>query len=181
MSACRFVAGVTCLSPWASDGGTMLTPEDHTILARVRLIFEDCPRPVHFTDFKHCEECAEHDKTLSTRNLDSLTIEDVGNPGWDPINFAAPEGFVYYLPSLARFVFDDPLYGYSWYGCLFLWHLISDGPGNARYLHCTPTQRKAIAELLSHMIETRTGQLEAEFVAEDAMRAYQIWSGEETT
>jgi hypothetical protein len=157
----------------------MLTPEDLAVLGRVRSAFEACPRPEHFTAFEHCGECAEHDATLLARDPDTLKIEDVGNPGWEPICFTAPEGFAYYLPGLARLVFDDPPYGYSWYGCQFLWLLISDGPSNSRYLHCTPDQRRAIAELVNYLIETRAEKLEAECVAEDAIRAYRIWNGDE--
>lgn len=157
----------------------MLTPADTAALGRVQCAFEGCPRPEHFTNFKHCEECAEHDQTLLDRDPDSLRIEDVGNPGWEPICYTAPEGFAYYLPGLARLVFVEPPYGYSWYGCQFLWHLISDGPANARYQHCSSEQRKAVAELVNHLIENRAEQLEAECVTEDAIRAYQIWNGDE--
>lgn len=157
----------------------MLTPEDTAALGKVRRAFEGCRRPEHFTKFEHCDECAEHDQTLLARDPDSLRIEDVGNPGWEPICHTAPEGFAYYLPGLARLVFDEPPYGYHWYGCQFLWHLIYEGPANARYQHCSPEQRKAVAELLQHLIENRAEQLEAECVVVDAIRAYQIWNGDE--
>ncbi len=156
------------------------TPEDLAVLEKVRRAFKANPRLEHFTNFEHCEECAEHDQTLLARDPDSLKIEDVGNPGWDPICFISPEGFAYYLPGLARLALDEPPYGYSWYGSQLLWHLISDGPANARYQHCSPDQRKVVAELVSHLIETRATQLEDECVAEDAIRAHQIWNGDET-
>ena len=162
------------------DGSTMLTFEDTATLGKVQRAFEGCPRPEHFTNFEHCEECAEHDHTLLARDPDSLRIEDVGNPGWEPICHTAPAGFAYYLPGLARLVFVEPPYGYSWYGCLFLWHLIFDGPANVRYQHCSPEQRKAVAELVAHLIENHAEQLESECMAEDAIRAHQIWSGDET-
>jgi hypothetical protein len=49
--------------------------------------FGPCPRPEHFTNDKHCEECAEHDELLRNRDRDTLTVADVGNPSWDPICF----------------------------------------------------------------------------------------------
>jgi hypothetical protein len=32
--------------------------------------FGPCPRPEHFTNDKHCEECAEHDELLRNRDRD---------------------------------------------------------------------------------------------------------------
>jgi len=153
---------------------------DLAALAALRGAFETCPRPAHFTNHEHCEECAEHDATLLSRDPDSLTLADAGNPGWDPICFVSPEGFAYYLPGLARLVFEEPSGGYGWYGCQFLWHLILDGPGNARYRHCSPEQRRAVAGFLGYLIESRAEQLDSECVADDAVRAYRIWSGEES-
>jgi len=154
-----------------------VAPDDLEALEQLRLAFRECPRPDHFTNFKHCEECAEHDSTLLSRTPESLRIEDVGNPGWDPICFTSPAGFVYYLPALARLVFEQAPYGYSWYGSQFFWHLISDGPENARYLHCSPGQRQAVAAFVGHLIATRTGQIESACVEDDALRAHEIWSG----
>jgi hypothetical protein len=153
-----------------------LMPEDREMLEKLQQAFQDCPRPEHFTNFDHCEECAEHDRTLLSRTPDTLKIEDVGNPGWEPMCFTAPAGFAYYLPSLARIVFEEPPYGYCWYGNQLFWHLISDGPGNARYLHCSPEQRKAVTGFVKHLIETRAEQIEAECVEDDAIRALEIWS-----
>jgi hypothetical protein len=156
-----------------------LTAQDREVLEQLRQAFQNCPRPEHFTDFEHCDECAEHDRTLLSRTPDTLQIEDVGNPGWEPICFTSPAGFAYYLPGLARLVFEAPPYVCNWYGNQLFWHLISDGPGNARYLHCSPEQRQAVAAFVKHLIETRTTQIEAECVEDDAIRAHQIWSGDD--
>jgi hypothetical protein len=45
--------------------------------------FASCARPQHFTNFRHCCECAEHDELLRWRDRDTLRVEDVGNPVWD--------------------------------------------------------------------------------------------------
>ena len=39
---------------------------------------------------------------LRSRDRATLQIKDVDNPGWNPIDFLTPEGFVYYFPALVR-------------------------------------------------------------------------------
>lgn len=149
---------------------------DSTALQLMYQAFQGCLRPEHFTDFQHCDECAEHDDTLLRRTPDTITCQDVGNPGWDPICFISAAGFRYYLAGLARLVFEEPTDGRSWYTAQFFWHLISDGPDNARFRACTTGQRNAVATLVGYIIETRSQQLHDECIADDAMRAWEIWS-----
>ena len=92
----------------------MLT--DAQILERMRQAFAPCARPDHFGPHLHCEECADHDQVLRARDLDTLSLEDVSNPGWDPICFASPEAFRYYLPALARLALAQPTEQHGWYG-----------------------------------------------------------------
>ena len=150
------------------------TRRDIHALARLSAAFGDCPRPAHFTNFAHCDECAGHDRTLLSRTPDTLAIEDVGNPGWDPICFISPAGFAYYLPGLARLVLDDGTA--AWYGNQFFSHLIWDGPGNERFRHCSPGQRRAVADLVAYLIDTRPALIEHDGLEEQALRALDIWS-----
>src|SRR5262249_49177662 len=60
------------------------------------------PKPEHFTKYRHCCECAEHDETLLAYDVNTIGVEQLGNPGWDPLCFATSEGFLYYLPALMR-------------------------------------------------------------------------------
>lgn len=113
----------------------------------------------------------------SARDPDTLTLEDVGNPGWNPIPFITPEGFAYYLPALARLALQEEPYGYDWFGFWFVWHLLSDGPRNARFNHCSPHQRQAVAAFVKHLIDTRADKLESAGGADEALRAHEIWSG----
>jgi len=64
------------------------------------------PKPEHFTNYRHCCECAEHDETLLAQDVNSIGIEQLGNPGWDPLCFASPDGFLYYFPALIRITLD---------------------------------------------------------------------------
>ena len=59
-------------------------------------------KPVHFTHYEHCDECLEHDQTLLNCDVDSIGLEALGNPGWDPLCFCTEEGFRYYMPALVR-------------------------------------------------------------------------------
>lgn len=72
------------------------------ILSIIDNAYRDVPRPEHFTNYKHCEECAEHDNLLRSRDRATLTVRDLGSAGWNPIAFLTGEGFVYYFPALAK-------------------------------------------------------------------------------
>jgi hypothetical protein len=152
--------------------------EDLKAMAVVVDAFRSCPRPQHFTDYEHCTECAEHDQTLLLKDVNTLSIEDVGNVGWDPMCFVSPQGFLYYLPALARLCLGDPTYDYGWYGNQFFWHLISSGPKNARYLASSSEQRQSVVVFVEHVIESRSEFLDEYFAADDALSALQIWKGE---
>ena len=63
-------------------------------------------KPVHFTNYEHCEECAEHDETLLSKTIDSIGLDEIGKEGWDPICFCSNEGKIYYMPSFIRLSLD---------------------------------------------------------------------------
>jgi hypothetical protein len=151
---------------------------DAQILGRVQQAFAKCRRPLHFTNHTHCEECAEHDELLCSHDICSLRIEDVGNPGWDPICFTSPKGFAYYLPALARLALTEPVQPYGWYGVQLLFHLCSDGRRNERVLACTPGQRRAVVEFLRHLIETRAALADSYLCTDDLFQAIEIWTDE---
>src|SRR5690606_20296808 len=62
-----------------------------------------------------------------------------------------------------------------WYGWQMVFHLDYDGAENAFFQHCAPDQRQAVAALLAHLLETRTGLLEVD--ADSALRAHGVWTG----
>src|SRR5262245_8346730 len=64
------------------------------------------PRPAHFTNYRHCCECAEHDAILLAYDVQTLSRKQLGNPGWDPLCFVSPEGFLYYMPALIRLTLE---------------------------------------------------------------------------
>jgi hypothetical protein len=154
---------------------------DQAILAEIDAAFGDVPRPEHFTNYTHCCECAEHDELLRSRNRETLSIEDVGNPGWDPLCFCSAEGIAYYFPALARLALADPPYGFGWYGEQLLFHLYSGFRENSFFRFCSAAQRSAVARFLEHIIETRTEAIDEGASDHDFLRCHELWSDAETS
>jgi hypothetical protein len=150
---------------------------DQEVLDAIGREFGTCPRPEHFTNYGHCCECWEHDELLRSRNRDTLCVEDVGNPGWDPICFITPEGFAYYAPALARLALAEPDPTRGTYVPQLAFHLRYDGAQNVRWQHCTAGQRKAVVALLEHMIETRAALIDESCCADMVVEALAVWSG----
>jgi hypothetical protein len=152
-----------------------MKPTFQEIIDAVRQAFAAEPRPEHFTDYSHCCECAEHDALLASRDLDSLRVEDINNPGWDPVCFVTAEGFRYYLPALVRLALASAT-SEDWYLPQFLFHLIGDGPQNRRVVCCTAGQQRAIAAVLWHVVETWPELVVRYGIEDDLQRALEIWS-----
>ncbi|WP_448505874.1 hypothetical protein [Immundisolibacter sp.] len=151
---------------------------DADILQRVQQAFAGCRRPEHFTDYTHCEECAEHDEVLHSRDIDTLQIEDAGNPGWDPVCFTTSEGFVYYFLTVARLALAESDYAHGWYGTQLLFHLVGDGCKNRRFLDCTSEQRRAVFQFLQHLLETGATFADEHCSTDNLFQALEIWSDE---
>jgi hypothetical protein len=80
-------------------------------LAAVAEAFREAPRPQEFIwGTCCCEECREHNQTLADHTPATITLQELGNPGWDPMCFANEEAFLYYLPAMMRLMFEDPYY-----------------------------------------------------------------------
>jgi hypothetical protein len=142
---------------------------EEKIINHVEEAFGSAPRPEHFTNYEHCCECFDHDELLRARDRQTLTIEDVGNAGWDPVCFMSVEGFRYYLPALLRLALDSDTYLPQ-----LLFHLLYDGERNARMSHCSPAERKAVVDFLWHTVEHRPSAVAD--CEEDLQRAIAIWS-----
>lgn len=147
-------------------------------IARATELFSAVERPEHFTHYQHCCECAEHDATLQQRDPQSLRYEDL-NPGWDPICFVTDAGFRYYFPGLVRLALSGS--ADSYYLDQFLFHLTYDGPRNRRWQSFSPEQRRYVVQLLEHLLETSTVEIERNHDEESLLLAIEIWSEEETT
>ena len=149
---------------------------DADVLAQVDAAFGHVGKPSHFTNYQHCEECAEHDQTLREHDRDTLGLDQLGNPGWDPLCFCTPEGKAYYFPTLARLSLRPPRSQYDWYGEQLLFHLYSGGAENDFLKYCSSEQRAAVVALLGHWVATRSQQLISESSADELLRAHELWS-----
>lgn len=134
----------------------------------------EAPKPEHFTDYLHCCECAEHDETLRNGEVDSIGMDVLGSPGWDPICFASAEGKKYYVPAFVRLTLQT--IKRDCYLDQFLFHLEGDGPGNDFYAACTRKQRQFIAGFIVYLIEHYPEEVETAFCTDDALRVHEMWA-----
>lgn len=149
---------------------------DADILKVIEAAFAGQGRPEHFTNYRHCEECAEHDEVLRSRTQESLTVADVGNPGWDPICFVTDEGFRYSFPALARLALQEPTEAHGWYFEQLLFHLNDANTPQKRRPACSAQQREVVASFLRHVLDTR-GRMVTEHMCDDELRAaISLWS-----
>jgi hypothetical protein len=152
----------------------VMKSSDADILAQVIAAFRACLRPEHFTDYAHCEECAEHDEVLRSRDVESLTRADAGQMGWDPMTFSSEAGVAYYFPALARLTLEGES-DLGWYGPQLLWHLSYEGSCN-RFLSYFSSQQIAAVCMLLRQVEREHAELvEANLCAEDLQSAISIW------
>jgi hypothetical protein len=149
---------------------------DAEVIGQIDAVFGAVDRPEHFTNFTHCCECREHDELLRSRDRETLRIEDVGNPGWDPICFASPQGIAYYFPALVRLALAPPSDTYGWYADQLLFHLCSGFRDNKIFRYCTAPQRAAVANFLGHLIESRAALVGDLVCCDDFLRCHELWS-----
>lgn len=141
---------------------------------QAKLIF-DVPKPAHFSDYRHCCECAEHDQTLLTLDVDSIGLAELGNPGWDPLCFCSAEGLMYYLPALIRLTLDTMENPQETYLAQMLFHLVYDGANNRLVSACSKEQREFVADFLEYLMEKYSSQIDEGFTSDDILRAHEIW------
>lgn len=122
------------------------------------------------------DECKEHDDVLRTRDVYSLKIGDVGNPGWDPICYISPEGFQYYFPAFVRLTLDGTG---DTYLSQFLFHLTYEGAQNRHLQHFTPEQRKVVVALLRLIADFHRDIVEQQGCADELEKAISMWSSAE--
>ncbi len=49
----------------------------------------------------------EHEAQMQAFRPDELLLEDLDNPGWDPLCFASNEAMAYFMPGLVRVVLTN--------------------------------------------------------------------------
>ncbi|GAB4190194.1 MAG: hypothetical protein Tsb002_17940 [Wenzhouxiangellaceae bacterium] len=116
-------------------------------------VFARRKRPEHFTDYKHCEECSDHDATLRSKDNDTISFKDVGNVSYSPISFISVEGFLYYLPGLARLAGCD---GDEYFLDTFL--IYFDNPERRDALN--DLERKVLSDYLIFLKESMSNSIQ---------------------
>jgi len=144
------------------------------LIEKAQQLFNDIPRPAHFTNYVHCCECAEHDESLQAHSPETIGYDELGNPAWDPICFATEDAFLYYFPALVRLALKGSEDAY--YFDQFLSHVILDGPRNRRWLSFSAEQRQLVAEVLRYMLEHRTEDVDKNCDADRLLEAISIWA-----
>lgn len=157
-----------------------MTTEDFQVLESLRKAFAACAKPEHFTNYKHCDECLAHDELLRSRDRKSLLLEDVNNPGWDPLCFTSAEGFFYYLPTLVRFCLT-PSPDISWHFAQLVFHLTHSYERNRHLKHANAQQRQSVVAFLRHVASTRKSLVESYLCTKDLELAIRLWSDTEVS
>lgn len=121
-------------------------------IATVREVFRSVPRPGEFIwGTCYCSECVEHNETLAAHPPDTITLAQLGNPGWDPICFANHQAFRYYLPAMIRLSF-----GSDGYLSQLLFHLNCEG----RIEALEKQEAKALLDVLWILADLHEEELE---------------------
>jgi hypothetical protein len=161
----------SCVGSWPVD------PEDRPVIAVIDKAFGEVERPTHFTDFAHCQECAD-DATLLARPRERLRRKDLGTSGWDPVTFTSAQGLAYLMPTLARFAFAPGGRKCGWYGDQLAWHLSCDGCANRLFQACTVVQRSAVRILVEHLVAGRSKVISENCCEREYSEALEVWQGE---
>ena len=149
---------------------------DEEALQLINECFGGLEKPEHFTNYQHCEECFEHNETLRSRDVSTLSIEDVGNICWQPISFSTPEGVSYYMPALAKLSLEPPTYNYGWYGETLGIHLSFNEEKNRIYNYCSEKQKNAISAFIKYIEESRGHLLGVEEQREEFKTLAEKWA-----
>ena len=148
---------------------------DEAILAEINKAFGNVARPELFTVADGDPETMDHEALLSSKDRETLTLEDVNRPGYNPMTECLPPGFAYYFPTLARLALlhpADPLYGYA---SVLLDKLRFYEHGNDFYSYCNTEERAAVISFLRHILNTRPSIVSASLDPEDFVHCFTSW------
>ena len=94
------------------------------VLAAIRQAFGSIGRPDQMCNNpRHCGECEEHEQTLQGVTPETVSLKEVGSPGWDPMCYASSITFQYFMPGLSRLALGAGMI-ITW--SQFLFHIETD-------------------------------------------------------
>ncbi len=123
-------------------------------------VFAHRERPKHFTNYKHCDDCKEFDDLLSSHTPDTISFKELGNIAWNPISSISKDGFLYYLPALARLALGK---GDEYFIDQFLIHVDQ----KERLDSMTLEEKDALRSFLMHLGKAMSNEILNNLDAED--------------
>jgi hypothetical protein len=132
-----------------------------TILVNINRVFGAILRPETMVrNPGHCDECADHEAVMQGVTPQTVTLNEVGSPGWDPVCFLSDEAFCYFMLGFARLALDDD--------GEYLWQFFFHLDQGFRVDAFNTEQRRAVAMLVDYIGDNRIEALidsmaEAEF------------------
>ena len=142
-------------------------------IERAKKVFA-IPKPEHFTNFEHCDECFEYDELLRNCSVESIGLNELDGLTGDPFNFSSADGIRYYFPAMIRLALETMEEEY--YLATVLWHLEGDGHGNKFVEAYSLEQCAFVASFLEYVIENFAHTVEANQSTDNLLRTYAIWS-----
>ncbi len=100
---------------------------------------------------KHCSECVEHEETLQKYTYENIPIDELDNPGWNPICYISTTGFAYYIPAFIRLILEQTKDS----ECLgqFLFHINYNDSKNKFLNYFSFEQKRFLISFLSYLLE----------------------------
>ncbi|MBB3167296.1 DUF6714 family protein [Simiduia aestuariiviva] len=139
-------------------------------------VFSCYPRPLNFTDYKHCPECEDHNETMKSATLATLESKHLGCVGYSPWCFLTEEGFAHYIPRILELAITGK--GNA-HGELFLddiLYVLAPKPEHDRFQRYTKHQCMAVFQALLYANKNFREQLVECFSHDDMDSALEYWS-----
>lgn len=149
--------------------------EKEKIISDLYKAFRKVPRPKHFTDYKHSEECYEHDQILLGTTLETLGPEHVGQSSYSPFPWMTARGFAHYMPRILELAIIGER---NENGDLLLQDVLfylAPGEGTDRFKKYNKHQVAAVYSALLFAKELYAEELEDNFYDEDMEKALTYW------
>ncbi len=101
-------------------------------------------RPENFGNFDHCQECAEYNQILKSKDLDSISLGDL--EPHSPMSFYSDVGKKFYMPALIRICLENPDEHFYFSDLLYI--LEGNGKGNSLFTSCNEEQREFVGNFI---------------------------------
>jgi hypothetical protein len=132
---------------------------EQEVLTKIDAVFGKLPRPVQFVrNPKHCDECEEHEETLAKLTPETIGLNDVDSPAWDPMTSASDTCYQYFMPGLVRLALGK---GEEYYLDRLLFHLDS-----GRIDAMDSAQKSALVDFLWFVYEANPEEVDSKHLGD---------------